>query len=499
MIRFIPRDGIDAWTVLAAACALVVAVVATERMATVALEQLTAPYDLASEGPQLATIGVIRSGLNPYSPEVFNDYPFVLTFYTPLYYYVVNALAGKSDRVFTARATSLVCMIVAGCIPLLVARQRLPIMGVLATSVFFLFWPVTINAAFAKNDSMAILFGALAVWSAWRFPSSGGTIVSAALGLVSFMAKQSFVTAPISIAIYLAITDRRRLVIFLNATAGLGAITAMLCTSLFGAGFWTSLLAQRFHPISFATLAGNFSAVVEQPLIVVWVVAAVAIVGIGMQFVHDGGTIATSAYALVSSCLLLVFLGKAGASTNTVMEPMLALCIASVRCDRSASKLRGYEVKRAVIAAIIAIAALYDAAVVEPFCFNLTRAAFNADRACLAEERGEMLREVVGESPTILNLATPAHTGELPGYISLSDPYCQLLIYGAGGLSMNRLLAAVERRQYDAVVATPGMLRWLVDPRNNLTALADAVGRNYPLKRRSAGMIFFVRREEVGQ
>jgi hypothetical protein len=190
-------------------------------MATVALEQLTAPYDLASEGPQLATIGVIRSGLNPYSPEVFNDYPFVLTFYTPLYYYVVNALAGKSDLVFTARATSLVCMIAAGCIPLLVARQRLPILGILATSVFFLFWPVTINAEFAKNDSMAILFGALAVWSAWRFPSSGGTIVSAALGLVSFMAKQSFVTALISIAIYLAITDRRRLVIFLNATVGL--------------------------------------------------------------------------------------------------------------------------------------------------------------------------------------------------------------------------------------------------------------------------------------
>jgi len=147
-----PPGRIDVWSIVAGVCALIVAVIAVDRMVSVSRAQLAAPYDLASEGPQLASIEVIRSGLNPYSLEVFDDYPFVLTFYTPLFYYVVNAFAGQSPPVFAARVTSLTCMIAAGLFPILLSLRRSLITGALASAVFFLFWPVTINAAFAKID-----------------------------------------------------------------------------------------------------------------------------------------------------------------------------------------------------------------------------------------------------------------------------------------------------------------------------------------------------------
>jgi len=137
MNRGMLGTGIDVWTAVGAMCALLVSTIAAERMATVARDRLAAPYGLASEGPQLASIGVIRSGLNPYSPEVFNDYPFVLTFYTPLYYYTVNTLAGQSNLMLFARATSLVCMIVAGSVPLLVSHRRAWITGLVTRASFF--------------------------------------------------------------------------------------------------------------------------------------------------------------------------------------------------------------------------------------------------------------------------------------------------------------------------------------------------------------------------
>ena len=96
MNRIMLGTRFDVWAAVGAVCAVLVAAIAAVRMVTVARAQLVAPYDLASEGSQIASIDVIRSGLNPYSPDVFDGYPFVLTFYTPLYYYMVNGFAGQS-------------------------------------------------------------------------------------------------------------------------------------------------------------------------------------------------------------------------------------------------------------------------------------------------------------------------------------------------------------------------------------------------------------------
>jgi hypothetical protein len=175
------------------------------------------------------------------------------------------------------------------------------------------------------------------------------------------------------------------------------------------------------------------------------------------------------------------------------MEFVLALCLAIVCCDQATADLCKRPMLFGITAAVLAIAAMFDAVVVHPGHFDLTRASFNEDRSRLMQERASLLRATAGRKPRVLNLGNAQHTFELPGRISLSDPYCQLLIYRSGGLSIDTLIAAVERQQFDVVVSSPGRVRWLAEERNNLTALLDAASRNYPVWRQHAGILVFTR------
>ena len=65
---------------------LIVAIAFTVRFASVSVAQFEAPLDLLYETPTHATVEVIASGRDPYSPSVDDGPPFVLTMYTPAYY-----------------------------------------------------------------------------------------------------------------------------------------------------------------------------------------------------------------------------------------------------------------------------------------------------------------------------------------------------------------------------------------------------------------------------
>jgi hypothetical protein len=313
------------------------------------------------------------------------------------------------------------------------------------------------------------------------------------------MTKQSFLSPLISIAIYLFLTDRHRLTMFVAAAATLGGITALTCTALFGTGFWVSLLAQRGHPVSFTMVLGNFREFSQQPLILIAVVAAAVALMRRVLQTYDQASVAAGTAAAVSCGMLLLFLGKVGASTNYFIEPILALATAVACRDRGALESRRYLMMRAMVAAVLAVAALHEAMMLHPGHFDLTHASFNEDRSLLTQERTGLLRSIAGPDPKVLNLGTPAYSSELPGRISLSDPYCQLLIYRAGGLSMNKLLEAVKSKHFDVVAATPGMLGWLADEQNKMTVLLEAVKTSYPIARRHAGVIVLSPRGDYGQ
>jgi hypothetical protein len=91
---------------------LAIAIISASRMFFVAKDQLSAPFDIAYESPQLCTIRAIQRGENIYNPVMYNELPFILTMYTPAYHYLVASLPeDPSNRFFTGRMVAMVFMI----------------------------------------------------------------------------------------------------------------------------------------------------------------------------------------------------------------------------------------------------------------------------------------------------------------------------------------------------------------------------------------------------
>ena len=81
-----------------------------------ARDQLSAPFDLTFETPNLCTVQSIQEGKHIYDPATYKDIPFILTIYTPAYHYLVSWLPKHPDnRFFTGRIVAMVFMILASC------------------------------------------------------------------------------------------------------------------------------------------------------------------------------------------------------------------------------------------------------------------------------------------------------------------------------------------------------------------------------------------------
>ncbi len=62
------------------------------RILIVVSDQLSAPFDLLCEIPNLSTVKLIKDGRNPYDPNIYSNAPFIITIYTPFYHYIVSNL-----------------------------------------------------------------------------------------------------------------------------------------------------------------------------------------------------------------------------------------------------------------------------------------------------------------------------------------------------------------------------------------------------------------------
>jgi hypothetical protein len=209
--------------VLVALAALVVAGLSAGRAVPVSRDQLSAPFDIQYETPNLRTIELVRAGRSPYAPEVYAQPPFWITLYTPLYHGVVASLpADASNPYFTGRAVGLVCTLIAA-LAMAWAGRASPWSALLLVGAFFLVRPVTQNAALLKNDTLGLACSVLAVLAGWRAPRSTTWIaVSATLSVLAIASKQSFLAAPAAIEVYLWLRDRRSSLVFAGMAGGLG-------------------------------------------------------------------------------------------------------------------------------------------------------------------------------------------------------------------------------------------------------------------------------------
>lgn len=117
----LPQAVTNAGLVLAA---LAIIVPVGWRFSQVSYHQLSFPFAMSFETPNLATVKVIKDGRNPYSPDVYNAMPFVLTMYTPLYHYFVAQLPIHSGNpFFYGRLVSLICVVACALLCFLVHRR----------------------------------------------------------------------------------------------------------------------------------------------------------------------------------------------------------------------------------------------------------------------------------------------------------------------------------------------------------------------------------------
>jgi hypothetical protein len=164
------------------------------RVLLVSAQQLDVPRDLAYESPIQRSVDVIREGSNPYDPKVYNDGPFVLTMYTPFYFWLTSLLPSPAANPFwTARAVAGLSMFLAAATVLLVLpRRETNHFTLLACSVIFLIGPVVKSTAVARNDSLGLLFSALAVVLVARTKGSPRALpLVAVLCCLAFWTKQS--------------------------------------------------------------------------------------------------------------------------------------------------------------------------------------------------------------------------------------------------------------------------------------------------------------------
>ncbi len=529
------------WLVLAAVLA---------RVGTVVAWQLAAPFDLVYESPNLSTIEVVRAGGNPYSPAVYDDAPFVFTVYTPLYHVLVAALPASRENPFlSGRLVALACMLASA--GLLFALPR-PVTGqpsarpqaswaarvvtslrsaswaALAAACFLALWPVTSNAAFLKNDSLALVCAAGAVVLIAR--GTGKRTAShlwapALLCVLSAAAKQSYVAAPLACALQLLIADRRRGLAFVTWLALFGTLFALTATALWGSGFWFCTVTAVHHPMSLQTARAVLAELARQPL--ASVLAGATLLALGVQLRRPGHDVAPSLLAFYVLCAALSFaatIGKQGSSTNYVFELALAAAMflavsgAAALCGRHEGTAGGaHRAHRG--AALVTGLALLAACSADLFVASGRDVSF-ADpetasyRVALADELRTRCLRLAGPDAVILDVFGFQHTfewlsgerlaGERPpgggsprtdslwraGF--LNDPWLYSILWGQGTLSPTPLVAALKRGAADLV-----LLPAELDPTRPLGgptgAVLAAVARHYRLAETGAGFAFWVR------
>lgn len=461
--------------------AVVVALLAVWRIVTVAQDHLAATYDLSYEGPQIRSIALFANGTNPYSADVYNDVPFTITFYPPLYPLLVSVLPLHSNVFVTGRVVSLFCMLVAGCC-ILVTGHRTAAWPILSCACFFLLWPVSTNSAFVKCDSMALAFAACSIAVLQSHQNAHRVVGAAFLAVMAMATKQSYISAGVSGFVFLLAEDRRRAVEYLATVILCAGSLAAAATASYGNGLWTAISIFSTNAVNMATAMDVLLAAMCQPLFVVLI--GLALIAIVLQIKRKGAfrhavTCLPALYAFCAFAVALLTLGKEGSSTNYLLEPALGVAMTLARRYGSAADV-GWPVFKGFLAPLLlAGCAIWDTTACDQSSYNLCRLPVNKGGRDLVQQRRTAVTTLAGDSPAILNLAWASLTAELPGEVSLSDPFGQLLLYESSALEIHPLVASVDRAYYDIIVIYPQIADRFLSSGSPVGQLGDALRRRY--------------------
>ena len=435
-------------------CVALIAGGVLSRVIPVAIAQLNAPFDQVYESPNLATIRAIRAGSNIYDSRLYLEPPFTLTAYTPLYHYVVAAFpASVRNPFFTGRLLALGFMLGAAAIPIWLDRgRRGAFAGVLAAGVFLFLWPVTANLAFMKSDSMALVLSALAVVVAVGAATSPTRIVvAAALCTLAVAAKQPYVSAGAACFISLIGTRRRAGLLFAASVLAFAAALGCVGYFMWGDGLRHCVTQLAWAPPRWAQFRSAAAGVIHQPLFCAVIVPlCVAVAATALVRPARFLTSPLGMYAVASWGVLVATLGKPGSSGNYFLEPCLATLMFAVASQTLPPRSYDWRLKTAAVS-VVAILIVIDLRRTPVVMYSfVTNAIIEARLKTIATRNVEFGRTT--QDSHILNLAVATLGAELPGQVSVNDPWLYLLLWNSGKLPETTLVRGLNERYYDAVV-----------------------------------------------
>jgi hypothetical protein len=423
----------------------------------VAADQLTAPFDLIYETPNLRTIQLLQEGRSIYTPQVYAEPPFWLTLYTPAYHYVVSWLpASDANPFLTGRIVAMACMLLAAATTFVVARSQ-AWAALLAVGVWFLVHPVVSNTALLKNDTMALLLAALAVVCVAETRRPGWLLLSSACAAGAFFTKQSFLAAPAAILLFLLLRDRRRALQFAAVTAALLGVGLAISAAAWGSGFGFSAFGAPRNPMSAQQFVEQWRVAAWQPLLVAVLALATAeavraaVVG-RLRALTDSPYVV---YLIAAVAVLCATLGKAGSATNYFLEPVLAALLWLVYSTRESARDGAHVSGRALLAILLLVVlAAGDLAWAPRVDYSFTDDARSQAHTSQLGEAAAAIRSLGIAEPRILNLASVNLSYPLPGEICVNDPYLYSLLLASGKLSPRSIIESVERGEFDGILVS---------------------------------------------
>ena len=454
------------------------------RVAGVSADHLAAPFDLAYETPNLRSIQLMQEGKYVYDTALYEQAPWWLTPYTPLYHHLAALFpANESNPFVPGRIVAMGCMLAAALVLFAVGGRAVPV-GLLAFGAFFLVRPVTSNTAFLKNDTLALL---LSVWGVFVLARARGRlswqVASAVLCGLAFCAKQSYGAAAAACVLWMFLTQPRRGLIYLGA----GVATLLVAIAwAWSEGFAFCVFVALLDPMLASQLAYQLRVGLSQPVVVV-------LVAVGL-----GGLLRLVArrrwqplictpyplYALTTVTVMLIILPKVGSSLNYYIEPALAVLMALVSWGRvtwvgdGPDGARGRPIgAAAAIAVTLAAGAELGLAPRDQIAFTWPEN--NELRIAGFARMKTDVEAATKPDPRVLNLFYAGFSYPPFAKLELDDPLLYFLLWDAGWLKPDPVVAAVRGAEFDAILIPTGMLEVQVTLPPPPDALLSALRERY--------------------
>jgi hypothetical protein len=472
------------------------------RLIEVSVSHLRAPHDIFFETHNLATIKSISQNAPIYSPKFYNDLPYIITSYNPLYHYLVAALPESSTNPFlTGRIVSFVCMILSALMLFVVRGSHRSIIGpILFTGwIFLLHLPVQF-AAYMRNDALALFLSIFAVVLVDQEGSNKFRIAMAAFfGFAAFTAKQSFLSATFACFLYLWLNHRRNAKFFGLLSLSLYGGFAAFAEGVWGYGYWSSVyLSHLSSPINFRHMVSMLWDMLKEPLFTLLVIVTAG--SIWYSLAQNGfKKLVRSPYPLylaLATLVLLATVGKIGSDKNYFLEFIFASCLwntAVIKALGSTLIKRLWISPMLVLFGFLCFAELKWA---DSRSYSFTDAETTRYIQAVLNLTKRELAELEAPNKHFLAVNTQVLDYTVLDEVYINDPFNYWLMWNHGSIDINPLLRAIENRYFSVIL--------LVSPENpySMTALTffpegaktrlffETLREHYVLKKRGVFLYF---------